>query len=479
LSKDILGIYEIKKENMNINDILQLDFDKAISALTPSDARTPIEYKKEFDRDQTSLTPPSITRSNSIINRPNKTIGTGETRKIVKTAKLIFNFQKKIVNTCVSFLFGSPLTISASEESEAFQYFRKTWRGLKLDYVLKSLARTVMTETKAAIIFYPVLNVETNESELKLKLLQSNDGEFYPHFDGMGSMDAFMWRTVILDTEGKERQSVRIYTADKTIVGTKYETWQIETLPNLFTKIPVVYVDQPFPEWNDVTSLIDEFEYRISRFADTNDYFSEPMVVIKGEVESAPSKEEVGKMVFIPGVQNGDKKEFGSVDYLTWDQTPEAIKLELDLLKNSIYSLSSTPDISFDNVKGMSNLSGIAIKMMFMDAMMKAKDKEETFGPAVERIISIIRTGISNITQIKYKTALETTEINFQFNSILPDNISETIASLVTATGGKPVMSQQTAVGFNPFVTNSGSEILNLETENTQDATTNIASSFV
>lgn len=56
-------------------------------------------------------------------------------------------------------------------------------------------------------------------------------------------------------------------------------------------------------------------------------------------------------------------------------------KEELSRDKNEIYSGSSTPDLSFDNLTGIGNLSGVARKFMTIDATIKASENMEVFGP--------------------------------------------------------------------------------------------------
>src|SRR5690606_11958975 len=136
---------------------------------------------------------------------------------------------------------------------------------------------------------------------------------------------------------------------------------------NVFGKIPAVYLSQDHPEWWEVQEMIDRVEMTLSKFADTNDYFAHPMFKAKGDLKSMPSKDETGKMVKLPIVEtiNGNLVE-ADIDFLTWDHAPEAIKMEIESWKDLIYGLSDTPDLSFNNVKGIGNISGIALKLMFL-----------------------------------------------------------------------------------------------------------------
>lgn len=448
---------------MTLENILKLDdFNRIIDKLSVDtvDHRTPDAWKEEYEGLH-------IHRPGSVLTRPDKTVGTGKSKKRVETAKLVFNFQKKIVNTAVSFLFGEPITLSSDDnDSDAFQEFKKVWKKMKLNTLLKKFARTVMTETKAALVFFAV--PADGETVLRARLLKtSNDEEFYPHFDKYGRLDAFLWKsTVEEDTSEKEITEVRIYLKQKTIIARQLAGWDIKEEINLFGKIPIVYAEQDFPEWWDVHSLIDKFENRVSKLSDTNDYFSSPTVIVKGKLVSMPDKNEVGKLIQIEGKEDSEGKlQYGDIDYLTWSQTPETLDMEKETVRDGIFSLTSTPDLSFQNVKGISHATALTLKLMFMDAILKSKDKHEIFGESLERIISVVSSGIAKITAIKYAKPLADMEIFATFNTVLPDSIAELIDTLITATGGKQVMSQETAVNQNPMVNNTDDEMKRINNE--------------
>ena len=70
---------------------------------------------------------------------------------------------------------------------------------------------------------------------------------------------------------------------------------------------------------------------------------------------------------------------------MTWTGSQPSVDKELEETKNEQFAGTSTPDLSFDNLKGIGNLSGVARKFMLMDATIKASENMETFGPVVQR----------------------------------------------------------------------------------------------
>lgn len=451
---------------------------KLISTLSVDtiEDRTTEEYIEEYEGERNR-------RSKSVGNRANKTVDiyteNSETGTVTKSgtktvivSKISLPFPRKIVRSRTHFLFGGEMTVSSDDSGEGIGIFKELWsESLKMQNVLKKLARTCMVETKAAIIFYPTPTVIDGKPSVKLRasVLNSESGRFYPHFDDHDDMDAFIHVYTVKDVDGKKIEKTTIYTEDKTYSYIRDGgSWQeVAVKDNLFGKIPVVYVEQDEPEWEAVGTMIDNFENRLSRLADTNDYFSEPLLKIFGEVKKMPDKDEVGRVLEFPMYEDDQsgKKMHGDADYATWDHVPESMKLDLETSWDAIFAMTSTPDLSFNNIKGIGNVSGVAMQLMFMDAFMAREEKMEIFDPALRRCISVVLSGMQNITNIKYKSDVSLEGITVDFTGILPNDISAFIDSLVTASGGKPIMSQETASTLNPLTKDAEEEYKRIRTE--------------
>lgn len=438
------------------------------------------KYKEDFAKLSENLCKDRIDRNieknikeykgdHEILNRPAKTIGKGKTFKEVPQAKEVIRYQMKIVNMAVSFLFGDPIKLILGNKKEKYQetfsLINDVWDKNKLDYFNKKLARRLFIETKAAELWYTIID-DDNVKHIKVALLcKKNGDDIYVHFNENGDMDAFMRRYKLEEIDGKSYDHVDIYTAEKFIYGVKKDSWQVTVKENLYKKIPVIYYDQDEPEWTSVQSEIDRSEMLISKFADTNDYFGAPTLKIKGKINNPPEKAEVGKLLQFKGEANGEgKMDYGDAEYLTWEHAPEAIELEYKNLKDIIYSITSTPDLSFSNVKGLTKTSGEALKFLFMDAILKAKDKEELFGEALTRRINLLKA-ILSVTDVKSKQSLEELDISIKFGDLLPASMTEIVKALSTARAGDVIMSEKGAVRQNPLVEDSEEEIKSLEEE--------------
>lgn len=327
----------------------------------------------------------------------NNTIRRTVDHAIVKVNRLPIPIQKRIVLIASTFLVGERINIESDAESEIDnkleQLVRKVWKDNKLDYRSKEVAKLMKSETHCAELWYDYENADywkgTIISESKKKfgvkvLAESKGDKLYPIFDEYDDLVAFGRGYDVTGEDGKKIEHFDIYTETKIIYGEKNEQeWTSKTIDNPFGAIPVIYYSQDAPEWADVQPLIDRMENRLSDFADTNDYFGDPALVANGNVTNMPDKAEVGKTF---QVTNG-----GDVKYLTWDSAPESIKMEFDMLEQEINAGTHTPNISFDSMKNiLGNTSGIALKLLFMDAQIKATDQQEAFGMLIQRRLNLL-----------------------------------------------------------------------------------------
>jgi SPP1 family phage portal protein len=275
----------------------------------------------------------------------------------------------------------------------------------------------------------------------------------YPLFDEAGDMIAFS-RSYSLKDNDKQVEHFDTYTNERIIFRQKSEggDWIVEQFANVMQKIPVIYYSQPEPEWAEAQSMIERFETKMSNFADTNDYFGSPMVVLTGSVKSLPGKSTSGKVI--------ELEMDGSADYMSWSHAPESEKLEFELLQNMIYSVTQTPNISFEQMKSIgSSLSGFAIKLMFTDAHLKVENKLEVFGEMMQRRFNLIKHVCGTVINVALAAEVNNLWIEPVFTPYLPKNVKEEIETLAIARGNKPLISQETAAENNPLVAEVATEL--------------------
>lgn len=402
-------------------------------------------------------------RDSQVGNRKSKILSTGET---VDVNKIAIPFQKHITRTAASFLLGKPVTITASDEYDIDNVLN-WWEDLRMDSLLLQACEKAKAFTQSAILFRVVEGIEGET--LKATLLNPEKGRLIPIWGSFEELDSFVYVTEITENE-EEKTVYYIYNETEVTIVKQGDEIVAETALHGFDKMPVVYFEEEQVEWEDVKPMIDRFENRFSKFADTNDYFSSPFFKATGNIENAPKKDETGQVYMMDIIETDSGNIITSdLDVVSWDSAPEATKLEFELSKGLIYDLSSTPDLSFDNVKGMGNVSGVALKLMFLQAEMKSSYSQSIYKVGIRRTLNVLLSGLLAIGEEGAQQLKESAVFQVDFNSMLPENTQELISMLSEATLNKPVMSQRTAVSRNPLVSNPREEYDNIKSEESEE----------
>ncbi|MDO6389011.1 phage portal protein [Pontibacter sp. BT731] len=391
-----------------------------------------------------------------------------------EVARIPVALQKLIVGRAATFLTGQPVTLHCKpnnpQEEKLQLMVEKIWQDAKLNFKNRPIAKTMMAEKEVVELwsfveaeegYWGELGNKNSKLKLRLNILKPSEGNtFYPVYDKYGDMIAF-GRGYFLKEGEKEVEMLDLYTAEQINRYSKGESsWALvpeDSKSNVLGKLPIVYYSQTRTEWQDVQWAIERLETLLSNHADTNDYNGSPILVSKGKVAGMATKGERGKVFEV--------EEGGDLKYITWDNAPESIKLEIENLFDIIYTITQTPNITFKEMKGLGQLSGIAIKLMFLDAHGKAKDKQDDYyGECIQRRINLLKAAAAKINVDMEK--VQGLNIVPEFALFMPDNEVEKtelqgkqIDNLLRATGEKAVMSQQTAVEHNPLVENVEDEL--------------------
>lgn len=457
---------------MTIDEILQLsDTDKIKTLKSGRGSDLPnIEQIKKW------LNP----KEHDIFNktyRPDKLIKTNtngvESTRTEPVGRIGLALQKLIVKRAVSFIFGNPVDVVADTQTDAQNKIigavKQIFAEVKINSHNRKIARDLFSCTEVAELWYPLPLSEQEapkygidaKNKLRVKILSPLLGDkLYPYFDDYGDMVAFS-REYSISKGNKKQTFFETYTDNQII---RYDVSEGEPLlmdgfpmVNVLGKIPVVYAKQEQTEFADVQELIDRLEKLLSNFADTNDYHGAPKIFVKGKLNGFSSKGESGTIL------QGDANT--EAQYLTWTHAPESVKLEIETLLRMIYTLSQTPDISFESVKGLGNgASGKALRMLFLDAHLKVANHMEVFDEYLQRRIAILKKyiGIFNTSLSKEAQQLV---IESEVTPFMVDDYADKLEFVMTATGNKPVLSQKTGIKLAGLVQDAEQEYQNLQDE--------------
>lgn len=460
----------------NLEQELKKDAAKAIDVLKagskkPADIEKIVKEYKSIDR---------TIRQTQIGNiQKDKTVGKGEKAKLVPGVRIPVHFQKKIVETSVAFEVGEPSTLIPSVKNQLSELIAKLWKTNRLDSKIQKIKLLQKSQTEGAVQFYMkdieegsllskmllMIGIKDQKKEIKCNILDNTKGSMSPYFDAFGDMVAFVWAFTVKDSEGKDVKNAwiyddaNVYKCDET-KGTM--SW-VSTEKHGFSKIPIVYMAQDNPEFFDVQAMIDRYEVTLSKLGASNDYSGHPMLKIFGKVENAPDKDEDGKAWIIPVTIDDEGNEVkGDVEFLNNENAGESVALELEKLEDLIWAISSTPNLSLNNLKDLGALSGIAIKLLFLEPILKAKLNEGDNRTMYERILNVIISGIVTTTNVKLSNEAQQLFYDVQFNSILPDDLQSTVETLVAGVAGG-IISAETAVGVLDMTVDAEEEIKKIQ----------------
>lgn len=400
---------------------------------------------------------------------PDKTVKRESGTIVQPVNRIALPFQKTIVNKAVSFAFGIPVALNADPEGDSeetiFEAVKAVTKDAKLNAFSRTAYRELLRATEFAELWHTVKKDQHDlygfSTDLKVRVsgFRPFDGDkLFPYFDETGDMIAFSREFIRYNEKNQPITYFETYTDEYKYLWRQDGTKWVEVdkpAAHGIGKIPVAYCTQDAVEWEDVQNLIERLELLLSRFAETNDYHGSPALFFTGESLTMPDKGEAGK------VWQGS--EGSDVKMISWDSAPEAIKLEIETDLRFIYSLTQTPDVSFDSVKGLSAISGVALEMLFMDAHLKVQEKKEILDDFLQRRVNIIKAMIGKLSGLS--SAADSLEIEPE---IIPYKINDettTISNLMSASAGKPIISRKTAVKTLGWADDVDAEISALEEE--------------
>lgn len=412
---------------------------------------------KQFDVDFHEIVTNKVDRPDREVFQPTGVIlvdGTTQLDSVkVKVARLPVPFQQIIVSRANQFLTGGKITFDCTPQNAAevamLATFTETWRDNKLNYKNGKIAKAMMSQLEVVELWYSE-EEEDGSYKMCMNILEPKNGfTFYPVFDALGDLIAFgiHWKGVdkvehfdlYTDTEKRSHSKLNgLWVLDSSEDGTP------AIIEHGYGKIPIVYYSQLKPEWHTVQRIIERYEQLISNFADINDYNGSPILFLKGEGISLPAKGTAGKVI-----ENKDGN--GDAKYVTWDQAPEAIKLEIETLEGLIYAMTQTAPIDFENMKGLGQLSGVAFDRILIDSHLKAKEKQgDAYGEGIQRRCNFLIAALASID--KTLASADELYIEPQFDIFRIDDEADNLALITQANGGKPVISQKTSVKLSGLV---------------------------
>lgn len=362
-------------------------------------------------------------------------------------------YQTFINEIALVFLYGRPVKWVQNSEGtdDAFERYKRLLAEIRFDAHVREAKRVAGSEGTSAILYHVYKDAE-GKPRLLLNVLSKKSGDdIYFIKDQYKRLTAFAWGYYLTEAGNKTVYHVDLYTAETEYHAKRANVgWEVMVQENPIGKIPVLLMEQEV-EHEGTQPMIERTEALTSTDADVNDRFANPAMVATAEIlNSLPKAEEEAKLYIL---KNG-----GKVEYLTWDQASQSKQNEYERLDKHILSKSFTPNIDFDNMKSLGNLSAKAIRKVMLLAVIKAEKRKETHDGYMNRHASLMLAIMGNVLDYAHKSEYEKLEIGHEFQEPFGEDVSETLSDILKQYGAGG-MSTQTMLELSYLIKNAQKEM--------------------
>lgn len=309
------------------------------------------------------------------------------------------------------FLLGAPLLYTKKDgDDSTYELYTSFIDNYRMNTLHREFKRLCGSETEAAIVFH-MFRGEDNSIECKPFIAARSTGyDIRPMFDQYGNMLAFAYGYKVKDSTGtKEMWEILTPKMNFTCKHNKLG-WEVEARENLVGKICAIYGKQQKP-WGGVQRRIEREEMIDSKTADTNNYFADPIAYATADVVKlmGENKDRIGTLL----QYTGKDSQFG---YINPPQNSETRRDEKTELGSSILFDTFTPDLSYENIKGLGSLSGVALENALMLGFIKRAANIDIYGELFDREKNVT-LAILKVMHPEKRAALDALNVVVEFQS--------------------------------------------------------------
>lgn len=377
----------------------------------------------------------------------------------VEANRISLPLEQDQINIHTAFTVGTEPSITCETDDDGeknlLSALKYTLKKNFVKYVNKKEVRSWLSEQEVAEYWYATSDTDGFWSKLwrKLKSVAGvkslnrpkcviwspfRGDTLYPIMDN-DDMIGFLRGYKVKNTDNSEIYCYMLVT-DSSVYTWKLigGSWTEDVFKHGFSKIPIIYMWRPENLCAKVRNIRIRIEKILSQYADCIDYHFFPYLLLFGQIENFQGKAK-NHIIQMMG-QNA------SAQYLTWNQVPDTVKFEVNTLLDLYYSLTNTPRISFEQLKAMTAVSGVAFKFYFMGAHMAVENHAEEVGPFLQRRINFLVTALGEMNAELSKPS-QTIDVETSIIPYMIDNISDKVKTAVLAAGA-PIWDKKTGIAF-------------------------------
>lgn len=389
-------------------------------------------------------------KQHSIMTDQSRNDKVNEDGMVDRMARIPVALEKLLVKRMVEFLFAIPVKrvyTNYDEKDATSQEIIKAIESIftrsRIDAENIKRGRSLYSSCEMVTIWYAVDKKHSRygfkaDKQLKCKSYSQKDGyKIYPLVDIYDDMKAISFEykkkegdkdvTIFesyLEDKGKFKHLVWINK------GAGFEEEKNEDLA--IAKIPCIYACIDAPIWEDLTNIRDDIEYTLSRNSDTIAYNSAPVLKVAGTLEGGTERK--GKSQRIVRVtENGD------VAYVSWQQSIEAIKHQIEILIDIYFMQAQLPDLSFKNMKSLGSIGFDARQTLLTDAHLKVGDEKSVIIEFLDREVNVVKEFLKSLNST-WKDKIDEIEVENVITPFIQNDVKALVELLVKATGGNAIM---------------------------------------
>ena len=371
-----------------------------------------------------------------------------------QVTRITYDLQRLAVKRMSELCNGIPVKRIYKPENERQKeiaaYMEKVYERNRIDSVNTERCNMLFACCEVMTLWYGVdqkNNAYGFDSDIKIRCRSFSPmmgDELYPLFDEYGDMIA-MSVGYSRKVSGRTVSFFDTYTADhhyKWSGGNSGGWTLIEEEEITLGKIPAIYMYRPTPIWEDTSKIVFEMEWAVSRNGNYLRQNSKPLFVVFADeaIDYGGEKDETEESRSVLQFPKGS-----NASYVTWQQATDSLKFFISELRQSFFTQLQLPDWSYESMKA-SPMSGESRKQLFIDAQLKVKDESGRLLEFYDREVNVVKTFMKAALGDQYHADIDALPVENVITPFTINDESDTIKNLVTANGGKAIMSQRESI---------------------------------
>lgn len=368
---------------------------------------------------------------------------------------VIANFQKLLSTKTADLVFGESPKISVSDDNiqavlNQIVIDTQLWDKLYMSAIDASrYGDTVIMQTKTNVdvvsptLWFPVvdqfnlrqfkyhvfcypylIDTERKQYGLKVQIHEPND-------PGVCQEQLYM----LNGHPGSFKIGKALQKAKDILIETALDSCPVYRVSNMLTSDRIFGLD----DYRSVDSIISEIMVRVSQVSKVLDKFASPSMTGPAsalEFDETAQEYRVKVGNFFPRNNESDPKP----EYLIWDASMDANFKQIEQLTNLLYTISEMGSAIFGDLSNKTGdvPSGSALRRLMMSPLAKARRIANRYDPVIKKLLS-------NLAQQR-GTEIKPADITITWCDGLPADPAENANIANIRTGGKPTLSQWTAI---------------------------------